>query len=96
MNEQILITFGIEDFKKIVSEIFSTEFRKLRLQEPEKPQEEKLLTTKRVAEKYQKSITTIQSWIKKGYIKAYRISRKNYFKDSEVMQSLNEIKRREI
>ncbi|MFL0171103.1 helix-turn-helix domain-containing protein [Tenacibaculum maritimum] len=52
---------------------------------------DKLLTRKQTAEILSVSLPTIWSWGKKGIIKAYRIGNKIRFKESEVMEALQEI-----
>ena len=78
--KQAIIPPLIEELKKIISEI-----------QPHKShsQNDDLLTREETANYLRISKVTLYKWIRKGYIKSYKISDRLYFKKSEILQSLN-------
>lgn len=53
--------------------------------------ENRLLTRKEVSELLSISLVTLHTWSKNGTLKAYRIGNKVRYKESEVMEALQEI-----
>ncbi len=49
---------------------------------------EEILTRKQISEMFGRSLVTINDWMQKGLLPYYRISRKVYFKKSEVLNAM--------
>ena len=47
-----------------------------------------LLTREETAEMLKINLSTLNEWVKKGYLKVYSIGYRRYFKESEVLNSL--------
>ena len=60
-----------------------------------KPQTSGYITRSRVCELLHISLPTIHSWMKQGKLKPYHIGRRTLFKESEVMEAVKPIDRRD-
>jgi hypothetical protein len=92
---QKVVLLTIPEVKELVSETIREELSFLKALQPT-PQIKDgtdLITIAELAKLLQRSIVTIHSWKKQGLIPFYRIARKIYFKQSEVLESLQKIER---
>ena len=95
MQNTILLTMTIDDFKSLLSEAVRSGVSFLMPTENVKPDDD-LMTINQVSLLLGRSLVTIHSWKKRGLIPFHRISRKIYFKKSEVLESLRKVERRAV
>jgi excisionase family DNA binding protein len=88
MNKIILST--PEELEGIFKRIFAEELKKF--QPVSSNQQTKFLTRKKTAEILNISLVTLNDWAKRGLIKSYTIGGRVLYKESEVEESLNEVK----
>ena len=79
-------------FDKLLEALTNKVMEAIRNEQKEQLQE-KLLTTKEVAQLFCVSTVTIYTWVSKGLLTKYSIGGRKKFKYSEVIQSLKTIKR---
>jgi excisionase family DNA binding protein len=72
--------------KKVLTEHFNN------IQPIPSPQQTKYLTRKEVAERFNISLVTLNTWSKAGIIKSYTIGGRVLYKESEIEESLKEVK----
>lgn len=77
-------------FKRWVKEA-QTELQPTKVEPTE--QTDPLLTRKETCELFKVNYTTLWSWTKKGYLVAYQIGNRVYYKRNEVMSAMEELKK---
>ncbi len=65
-------------------------------QQQNKDQQEKFLSTIEVCELFKVTPVTINAWIDKGKLKKYSHGGRNWFKYSEIMESLTSLKKYKV
>lgn len=91
MGNIILNGFTIQDLKNELKEIFSTkdEISKIIEQTTQKNSlNEVLLTTDEACKLLKIDPSTLWAWQKKGKVNVYKLANKNYYKKSEILESL--------
>jgi len=91
-NNIIVIPSTIEMLMASFREIIKEEIKAQYL----KDLEEKLLTANDVKELFAVSTVTIASWTKKGLLIKHPIGGRNFYKNSEVMESLKTLKKYKV
>ena len=91
-NELVLTTLDFDSLKQAIDETIINELQKLKPeQEPNKTSSPEYLTINEVSKLFKCSLPTIWSWRKKGYLKAYSIGRRIFFKSNEIENSLKNL-----
>jgi excisionase family DNA binding protein len=85
------IVITVEEFQKILDE--RLEVALSRLNQEEEHGEEILVTRKDIARLFGVSLVTVNAWMKKGLLPFHRINRRVYFKKSEVLATLESVKK---
>ena len=91
MKPQIqFINVELEELVQLINKGVKTCFNELSsVQQPiEQKQENELLTRSEIASLFYISNTTVSEWTKNGTLKVYKMGRRNYYKRTEVMQTL--------
>lgn len=79
------------ELSEMLKEINLEDYEKPEIDNSKSDQLDRYLTTKELMEKFQiKSSVTVHNWIKSEKIKAHKIGRRNYFKESEVKELLED------
>jgi len=78
----------MQSFREIIKEEIKAQYLK--------DLEEKLLTANDVKELFAVSTVTIASWTKKGLLIKHPIGGRNFYKNSEVMESLKTLKKYKV
>ena len=92
MDAQIqLIQVSPEQLANLISESVHAQIKDLFVKDEQTPQRdsEVFLTRKETAEFFKISLYTIHDWVKKGIIKPYKAGNRTYFKQSELVEVLN-------
>lgn len=93
MDNIVLTPVPLNQLVDTIAEKVVAALRKHQLED----QQEKLLTTKEVCRMFDVTSVTISAWINKGKLKRYsNQGGKNFFKYSEVMESLNSLKKYKV
>ncbi|MCH8904207.1 MAG: helix-turn-helix domain-containing protein [Bacteroidetes bacterium] len=87
MENLILTTVSLENFKSIVKESVKAEFDNVNLSPPNQ-EEDNLLKIEEVQDLLSVSKVTIHKWKKKGILPYYKLNRRLYFKKSEILAAL--------
>jgi hypothetical protein len=94
MEQTIFTSLKVEDFfemiKKCISDAISL---KLKEGDQETPADD-LLNIEDIQKIFNVSKVTVHKWKKKGLIPFYKMNRKVYFKKSEIINSMNNKKRK--
>lgn len=90
MKDLILSTYSPEEITGIIQNAIKEAIKGNFL--PSIPTSEKLLTRKETAEKLKISLVTLNDWTKRGIVQSYIIGGRVLYKESEVVESLNEVK----
>lgn len=85
------IVITVEEFQKILDD--RLELALSRLNQEEGHKEETLVTRKDIARLFGISLVTVNAWMKKGLLPFHRINRRVYFKKSEVLATLESVKK---
>ena len=85
------IVISVEEFQKILDE--RLELALSRLNQEEGHGEETLVTRKDIARLFGVSLVTVNAWMKKGLLPFHRINRRIYFKKSEVLATLENVRK---
>jgi hypothetical protein len=85
----VLTSLPLNDFLKTVREIIREEMKA----NAAPPLPEKLLSPAEVCQELNVSIPTINSWVSKGLIQKHRISGRVFYKMSEIVASLETLKK---
>ena len=89
MNNQILISIPLDEFKVIQKELIR---EVLKENEPTpQPRAEQYLTRQETAEILQVTLPTISSWVASGKVRAYKINTRVRFKKSDIDAALQEV-----
>lgn len=91
MDNLILSTYSPEEITGIIQNAVK-EAMKGNFHLPSNSTSEKLLTRKETAEKLKISLVTLNDWTKRGIVQSYIIGGRVLYKESEVVESLNEVK----
>ena len=86
MEKQILISLSVAEFKELVKESLMEIF--IEQEKDKKPQDDKMLTRRELADLLHVSLPTIQKYQNEGRIKYYRIGSRVLYKKSEVLDSI--------
>jgi excisionase family DNA binding protein len=89
MNDLILSSLSLAEFKTVISEAVKCEVEKINFHKPEHPTE--YITRKQTAEILGISLPTLNDWSKKGIIPSYRIASRVRYKKAEVLNSVNKV-----
>ncbi len=85
----------MEDLSNLIETSFEKCFRKYQEIQFEKPKDpEELLTIEDLVKMFNVSKVTIHKWKKKGIIPFYKMNRRVFFKKSEVIESMQQKKRK--
>ncbi|MHA1973115.1 MAG: helix-turn-helix domain-containing protein [Candidatus Hodarchaeales archaeon] len=79
---------------EIIRNCVKEEFEKRPAESICKEDHEKLLSTEEVCKIFNVSTVTLYKWKKKGLIPYYKVGRRVYFKNSEIIESLKTKKRK--
>ena len=85
------IVISVEEFQKILDE--RLELALSRLNQEEEHGEETLVTRKDIARLFGVTLVTVNAWMKKGLLPYHRINRRIYFKKSEVLATLENVRK---
>lgn len=85
------IVISVEEFQKILDERLELALSKLNQEEGHG--EETLVTRKDIARLFGVSLVTLNAWMKKGLLPFHRINRRIYFKKSEVLATLENVRK---
>ena len=80
-------------FELLLSRFNKMEALLLTIIEKSEKEEDKLLTTQEVAKLFSVTNVTISSWISKGLLTPCSMGGRNYFKYSEVLESMKTLKK---
>lgn len=90
-NNQIQLIQDPIEFKNSILQGVKEEIGELKSSyQPKSPEE--LLTRTETAELLKINISTLSNWTKQGKLKSYGIGNRVYYKRSEIMQSIIELK----
>lgn len=92
MEKIVLTSLSIKDFKSLIREVleeFAKEVDKQETNSKKIKQEEVLLNPTEVVKMLRISKVTLQKWMKVGKVPYYRLGRKVYFKESELLETIN-------
>jgi len=89
MNDQILISIPLNEFKKIQKDWIREVLGENKPATP-KP-DEKYLTRQETAKILQVTLPTLSDWVKRGKIRAYKINTRVRFKKSDIDAALQEV-----
>ena len=85
------IVISVEEFQKILDE--RLELALSRLNQEGEHGEETLVTRKDISRLFGVSLVTVNAWKKKGLLPYHRINRRIYFKKSEVLATLENVRK---
>ncbi|MCB0401147.1 MAG: helix-turn-helix domain-containing protein [Flavobacteriales bacterium] len=85
------IVISVEEFQQILDQRLDLALSKLGKEEEHG--EETLVTRKDIARLFGVSLVTVNAWMKKGLLPFHRINRRIYFKKSEVLATLENVKK---
>ena len=86
MENLILTSLSKEELTSIINEAINQQ-----LQPTAEPKEDKLIKLEDVKALLNVSTATVHNWKKEGKIPFYKIGQRIYFKENEVLESLNHI-----
>lgn len=92
MDAQIqLIQVSPEQLANLISESVHAQIKDLFVKDEQSPHRdsEVFLTRKETAEFFKISLYTVHDWVKKDIIKPYKAGNRTYFKQSELIEVLN-------
>ena len=92
MDKVLLTTIEIIELKAIISDCISKELANIQLANNQQEKADKLLKTNDVARLLQVSGVTVATWKKEGKLPFLRIGNRVFFKESEVLNSMQSIK----
>ncbi|MCK4665012.1 MAG: helix-turn-helix domain-containing protein [Bacteroidales bacterium] len=93
MEKTILISLSLEEFKELVKESVMEIYIEQEKERAKKCQDDKMLTRKEVANFLRISLPTLHQYQKDGRLKYYRIGRRVLFKKSEILDSIEVIRK---
>lgn len=85
MEEILLIKISVQDLKDLIAECIKEHLT------VDPPKEEKLIKVDAVCKILGISKVTTINWRKQGKIQAYKLGRRVYFKESEVMEAVKKL-----
>jgi len=89
MNNQVLISIPLDEFKVIQKELIR---EVLKENEPTpQPRAEQYLTRQQTCLQLQVTLPTLSDWVKRGKIRAYKINTRVRFKKSDIENALQEV-----
>lgn len=92
LEKIVLTSLSIEDFKNIIRVVlveFTEELDKQETKSKKDIHEEILLNPTEIVKLLRISKVTLQKWMKAGKVPYYRLGRKVYFKESELLDTIN-------
>ena len=94
MNNEILTSLSAEELVRTIQDGIKDVLDQKHTNASESEKEEDLLTIEEVQKIFRVSKVTIHKWKQKGLIPYYKMNRRLYFKKSEVIDSLQNKKRK--
>ena len=92
MDNIVLSPIPLDQLLTTITEKVIVAIRK----QQQEDQQEKLLNTTEVCELFRVTPVTINAWIKQGKLKVYPKGGRNFFKYSEIMESLTTLKKYKV
>jgi excisionase family DNA binding protein len=80
------------ELAKLINDQISENLNKFKKEFLSKEADDELLTREQTAEFLQVDVSTLYFWAKKGKIKPYGIGKRRYFKRSQLIESLTEVR----
>ena len=80
------------ELAKLINDQISENLNKFKKEFLSKEADDELLTRDQTAEFLQVDVSTLYLWAKKGKIKPYGIGKRRYFKRSQLIESLTEVR----
>ncbi|SHG57915.1 Helix-turn-helix domain-containing protein [Salegentibacter echinorum] len=94
MNKAIqFLSTSPEQLAELINEGVKTQLEAFKKELHNKEAQDNLLTREQTANLLQIHETTLWHWTNKGRVTAYSISGKRYYKRSEILESLTELKK---
>ncbi len=93
MGNELLVTKTWAEFKELIEETIKTASPKADQADKNQPvNTEKLLTRPQAAKFLNISLVTLDKWTKEGIVPGYRLGGRKWYKESEILESLESIR----
>ena len=92
-NSILLQNVSPEQFTELITNVFKTQLEDFKKELVNQTAKENLLTREQVLELLQINSSTLWHWQNKGKIQVYKFANKCYYKRSELMNSLTQLKK---
>ena len=92
-NSILLQNVSPEQFTELLTNVFKTQLEDFKKELVNQTEKENLLTREQVLELLQINSSTLWHWQNKGKIQVYKFANKCYYKRSELMNSLTQLKK---
>lgn len=79
-----------EDLQSVVCSMVENLLEQFKANESKETTKENLLSTKEVKEIFHVQTSSLWVWAKRGYLKPIKLGNKNYYKQSDINELLNE------
>lgn len=87
-----LVQFSPEEFKALIKDGYREQLEDFKTQWSKKELENEILTREETCSFLDIDASTLARWTKKGKIQSFGISGRRYYKKSQIMASLKEVK----
>ena len=92
-NSILLQNVSPEQFTELITNVFKTQLEDFKKELVNQTEKENLLTREQVLELLQINSSTLWHWQNKGKIQVYKFANKCYYKRSELMNCLTQLKK---